>query len=577
MTIPVWWLSYHEPDGIIRRGYWDQGVVERLLDGRLWRVPGGHTFETVDDPGGLLDYGGGIVVVPARHHVHDIDRLNADLALVDWCVLILTGDEEQSLPHQQLTHESCAVWLMTPGDDPDCDHFIGTGYHPDTPDVLALASEQALARPLDWAFAGQVTHDARRDCLAALLTMTDRPHQLLSTEGFTQGLPRHQYLAMLASAKIAPCPSGPATPDTMRLWEALEAGCLPVVQSNSYWMNVAPGLNELLPMVDGWDDLPARMPELLADWPNNANRASAWWQGEKRRLAQTIEQDVRDLYGTTSSEPMPGDRITVVIPTSPIPSHPDTDIIAATIDSVRAELPLAEIHVWIDGVRPEQADRADDYAEFVRRLLWQTNHRWDNVLPLLADEFAHQSGLLSQFLPEVTTPHVLFVEHDTPLTRPRDDTPLVPWAQLCDAIDTGSANVVRLSHEGVIPPEHHHLMLDTEPQDICGAPLIRTVQWSQRPHLASVAYYRRLSEQYFPPDARTMIEDVMHGVVDFAHREHDIDGWHDHKVWLYAPPGDMRRSAHLDGRGDDPKYDMTYSYSGTTPPGAPRATSERVD
>ena len=27
---------------------------------------------------------------------------------------------------------------------------------------------------------------------------------------------------------MIPCPSGPATPDSFRLWEALEAGCVPI-------------------------------------------------------------------------------------------------------------------------------------------------------------------------------------------------------------------------------------------------------------------------------------------------------------------------------------------------------------
>ncbi len=573
MTTSVSWVSYHQPE-IIARNYWDQGVCERLLDRRLWRPPGAVTFEDIDP---RESSGGGVVVLPARHHATnaDVERLNTDLAVLDWCVLILTGDEEHVFPWRQLRHSNLALWIMTPGPDaPPGATFIGSGWHPDTPDVLALTSTQAQARPLHWSFAGQVTHEKRRECHRALSRLRS-PGELVATGGFTQGKTRHEYLTMMAATRIAACPSGPVSADSMRAWEALEAGCLPLVDRSDpsgwdgYWPLVCGG-EPPFPMVDRWSLVPKMLPDLLEQWPGNASRSFAWWQRHKRALSHKLERQVTEASERgTSTEP--DDHITVLIPTSPIPSHPDTSIIEETIDSVRERLPLAEIVVMIDGIRPEQDGRTSDYAEYVRRLLWLTNHRWDNVVPLLAESFSHQCGLTRHALDDVVTSCVLFVEHDTPLVGE------IPWASMVDAILTGQANTIRLHHEAIIPDSHRHLMLDESPTDVGGIPLLRTAQWSQRPHLSATSYYRRILTDYFGPGARTMIEDVMHGVIDYAHRERGEGGWEDHRLWIYAPERDMRRSANLDGRGDDPKYEMRFSYPGGTPEGAPRATSERVD
>jgi len=52
--------------------------------------------------------------------------------------------------------------------------------------------------------------------------------ELYASAGFTEGLVPEVYFEKLASAKAAFASSGPETPDTFRLFEALEAGCVPL-------------------------------------------------------------------------------------------------------------------------------------------------------------------------------------------------------------------------------------------------------------------------------------------------------------------------------------------------------------
>lgn len=558
MKVPVLWVSYH--DGTPARGYWDQGVIERLLQGKLWKPVVGHTFASEDEwTEGMAD--GAVVVLPARHHASDVERLNQDLSRLPWVLLLLTGDEEHVFPVDQLKHRRMLVYEMTPRPGSSADRYLPNGWPQQAQDLLPTYAIEARDRPFDWYFAGQVTHSRRHECVQQLRDLKQPSGVLIETGGFTQGLPQPLYYSNMASAKVVPCPSGPMTPDTFRLYEALEAGCLPIADSRTpndaeptgYWQQLF-GEEVPFPVVDDWGALPGLIEYHRDVWPSTANRAFAWWQGYKRRLTYQMHDDINQLAGGDAMNRASTllDRVTVLIPTSPIPSHPSTSVIETTIQSVRERLPNAEIIIMLDGVREEQEERRQDYEEYQRRLLWKCNHEWVNVLPLRFEEHHHQVAMTRTALKFVKTPAVLFVEHDTPLCEG------IPFEGLVSAVEAGTADVVRLHHEALILDDHRHMMLDQEPVDIGGVPMMRTAQWSQRPHVASTDFYRRILDDHFGANARTMIEDKMHGVVANAYITRGKAGWQDYKLWIYAPEGDMKRSYHLDGRDNDPKYEMNF-------------------
>lgn len=242
--------------------------------------------------------------------------------------------------------------------------------------------------------------------------------------------------------------------------------------------------------------------------------------------------------------------ITVLVSISPIPSHPDTRIIDETIASVLHHLPDSEIILMHDGVRPDHEDRRADYEAYMQRVLWTADHRWRNTLPLIFDQHLHQAVCTKRALEHVQTPLVLFCEHDTPLYPDRD----IPWDDLAAAITTGDANLIRLHHEASILEPHRHLMLDTTPQEVRGVPLMRTIQWSQRPHLASTAFYRNLLDRWFPADEPNFIEEVMHSRLISAYRRDGDMGWLGWRTWMYTPEGTMQRSYHLDGRAGEGNF-----------------------
>ena len=145
----------------------------------------------------------------------------------------------------------------------------------------------------------------------------------------------------------------------------------------------------------------------------------------------------------------------------------------------------------------------------------------------------------------------MYVEQDTPLVS---DEP-IDFNVITDFILGGQSNLVRLYHEGVMPKEHHHLMHGRT--DV----FIETSQWSQRPHIASTAYYRRILASHFTSDAKCFLEDRMYGILEEAERIDGYQGWVQHRVHIYDPgAGNMKRSYHTDGRAGEAKYDDTQVF-----------------
>jgi hypothetical protein len=190
--------------------------------------------------------------------------------------------------------------------------------------------------------------------------------------------------------------------------------------------------------------------------------------------------------------------------------------------------------VLIDGVRDEMSESKKNYQEYIRRLLHLIKYNYPHIVPILFDTYSHQSLMMKKAIKYVVTPLVLFVEHDTPVTRTID------WKGIKEVVKSNYSLQVRLSHEGRIIPEHEYLMLDQSPVQILGVPLIRTKQWSQRPHLSTTEFYKHILDKYHDDQPR-FIEHVMYGVVLAGE-------WNDFRIHIYAPPGDMQRTTHLDGR-----------------------------
>lgn len=505
--------------------YWDQTLLKDLLSS--------NEFVASDT---LCD--GCIVIVPGANNKDNVEHINRDLAPFKDITLIVTSDEESLFPIDLITSVE-RKFVMYPRDGVDALPFP-IGYTPHTrPNITG---RKVTLR--DGYFSGQNTHKRRQECVDVISTLDDV--LVRTSEGFSQGVDPKDYMQELDQSKIIFCPGGPFSPDSFRLYEALEAGSIPMVDqksgyveySSGFWTHMF-GADPAFEVVTEWEHIIPWYKNNLTSWITKSNISYSWWQLQKLRLKRQLSKN--QAIG----------KVSVLIPTSPIPSNPSIDIIKETIESVRHHMPDAEVFIMIDGIKEAQLDKYDVYQLYIQNLLRYINLEHTNIYPVLFQEHMHQAAMTKATIENyVITPLILFVEHDTPLTTDTD----IDWDKCIAQIESGKANIVRYHFEAFIPEPHKYMMLDQKPVD----GFTRTLQWSQRPHLASTAYYRRILNDYFSPESKIMIEDVMHGIVVEDHKQFGITGWNEHRIVIYTPPGNIKRSYHLDGRESESKYEEAF-------------------
>jgi hypothetical protein len=516
-------------------------MLRLLLADRLY--PHGLDLEEVE---GWPDAAGIVLVIPGRYWHNRTAEISAAIARYAWVLAIRTSDEEALLDISAIAHPNILWWVQTPRTDSDhtAVRYLPLGFPPHFNGLPRMGPKR-----VDVFLSAQNTHERRRECFDAL-TQVDRSKTVHETPGFTQGLPVHDYAGRMRATRVAPCPSGAVSPDSFRVYEALESHAIPIADdispvdpSQGYWAAMFP--DAPWPTISRYSDLPGYIGDSLMHYPRLANRTAAWWIAQKRRMGERLIRDL-DALGAAPAPRRPP--ITVLISSSPIPSHPSTAVLEETVESVRDRLPDAEIVLMLDGVRAEQEHARTDYERYIQRVLELADHQWHNVLPLIFDEHLHQGECTKRALEYVRTPLILFVEHDTPLAGG------IPFDDMAAAVTSGSANVIRLHHETRILDEHRYLMLDDGPRVVDGVPMQRTIQWSQRPHLASVAWYRGLLDRAFPHGERDFIEDKAYGLLINDHRRDGHMGWLGWRTWIYTPDGNVLRSYHTDGRNGADKY-----------------------
>lgn len=285
--IPVYWLS--------GRGSWDMGIIEELTAGP----------EFVHREGADVTYpdGGGIFVLPGQHWVDQAQDVAMLIACLPWALTIVTSDEEALFPVEMLPRadNSQGRWELWGQYHarPEFDRVIPIGAPPRTGRDLAWARmEKGLLhypdsnRDVDVMWAGQDTHERRHELLAVIKDMACEQKygtiSWLATTGFSQGLDRPEYLQALTRTRIAPCPSGPHSLDSFRLYEAIAAGTLPIVEASTphgdereFWDALFGDPDECpILMLEIWHDLPSIVERLSdpTEWRAQRDEVQDWYR-----------------------------------------------------------------------------------------------------------------------------------------------------------------------------------------------------------------------------------------------------------------------------------------------------------
>jgi hypothetical protein len=282
--IPVGWLAP-------AADCWDANMLRRLLCNELY--PTGLDFRHHTGYPNTND--GCCLIIPGRFWADHTDEISSAIGRYKWVLAFRTSDEEDWFDPLKLVLPNIKWWIQTPRTDRDYGdaRLFGVGF---PPHFNKLTEKH---RGLDAFLAGQNTHD-RRNAAFEQIQKAHGNNYIVETTGFTQGLPPADYAEFMCSAKVAVCPSGAVSPDSFRLFEALEAHCVPVGDDVSpidgptgYFRRI---FNDPpFPIIENYTDLPGWIDDILAGWPANANRIVAWWCRQKREYAQWLKADLKAL------------------------------------------------------------------------------------------------------------------------------------------------------------------------------------------------------------------------------------------------------------------------------------------
>lgn len=299
MKVPVTFLTFEPTQS--GRGHGDQQFLEAIFADKM---PAENHYEIMDWRN-LKHEKGGVVIMPLAHNAPYIDKVNKYLFNLEWVLLCLTSNEESNQAYRDIKHPNMKIWLQTPSAEDQADAYLFEGYptyvHNYTSDT------EIFERPTDFFFEGQAT-PRRQEWIDAV---KDLPNGLVvCTGGFGQGEEYQTYINHFLNAKIALCPGGTVSPDTFRLYEALECGCIPIldtqgfsrdwgeggidISGKNYWDKVF-STPPPFPMVRDIQEIPELVRGTLEHYEKMLKDTREWWVKEQVAFVMNFESDIRYL------------------------------------------------------------------------------------------------------------------------------------------------------------------------------------------------------------------------------------------------------------------------------------------
>ena len=145
----------------------------------------------------------------------------------------------------------------------------------------------ASGRLYDWSFAGATDRPGRLEALAAIKKWAVYPKHklhLTPTWGSSANLDAAAYAAILQQSRFVPCLDGFYNTESYRFYEALEAGCVPVIcaDEKETYKNIL-GAAPLV-TVSSWSS-----PMVISDWNDKQKELFSWWQSFKQSLSALVQ------------------------------------------------------------------------------------------------------------------------------------------------------------------------------------------------------------------------------------------------------------------------------------------------
>jgi len=154
-----------------------------------------------------------------------------------------------------------------------------------------VLNKEKNVREYKWTFTGTPHKTSRHDLLFQLSGI--KPSFCHKTQQFDKNIISVEKMSeVLSSTQFMPCPNGFVHPETYRLYEALECGCIPIVESTySYYDRLFPAnpfvkINkwvEAKPIIESWNK---------SQIQKKQEECKVWWQEYKNQIQNFIKNKI---------------------------------------------------------------------------------------------------------------------------------------------------------------------------------------------------------------------------------------------------------------------------------------------
>ena len=152
-------------------------------------------------------------------------------------------------------------------------------------------SKQAEERKYKWSFVGTPHKSSRHDLLFQFSSI--KPSFCHKTKKFNEKIIEVNEMSKILSSTIfIPCPNGFVHPETYRLYEALECGCIPIVENAYKYYDLLFPNNPFL-KVDKWIEAKS----VIKEWKDSQIKQKqeeclTWWSKYKDQLQDFVKNKI---------------------------------------------------------------------------------------------------------------------------------------------------------------------------------------------------------------------------------------------------------------------------------------------
>ncbi len=176
-----------------------------------------------------------------------------------------------------------------------------TGVGPRDPLALKSVTQRTLLSSfLGWT-SNSKSFNNERAVFGSVAAKCGADLYLNETAGFAQGFNISLYSAVLENSIYCPCPAG-NSPETIRLYDALEVGAIPIMLDHPFLHQSNPAQAVPFPLLSTWEDLPRFLLDArraLQTAPQRIqliqNLTQSWWAGVKLNSQQSLKRHLDNI------------------------------------------------------------------------------------------------------------------------------------------------------------------------------------------------------------------------------------------------------------------------------------------